>query len=136
MAAKEPLEHVVRDASFPWRPSEAHLTECGLISGNVAAISLEEMRAKIKRQGPQRASFTSCMTCWQVATRHKPWDVDPVDAVRREAWAGRPGDGDRFRLELLAIAALIYNHKEEFEGYVDGLSQTVDLSERRRGRRR
>jgi hypothetical protein len=127
----EPLDHIRRGASVPWRAIEDHLTECGLMAANVPAITLDEMRAKIKRQGVQRAGLSSCMTCWNLATRYQGWDEDPTQAIRREVF-GSLHSLERFRLELRAIAALIANHPEEFQKYIDSLGMTVDLTRRRR----
>jgi hypothetical protein len=126
-------EHVVRSASLPWRAADDGLTECGLSVPGRKVITLEEVRTKIRVQGKIRAAMTTCMTCAQTATRYRPWAEDPVDAMHREV-LGRRGDGERFKRELWALAALVEAHPEEFHGFLDGLDQTADLAARRRAK--
>lgn len=128
-----PVEHVIRVASFPWRPPEDQLTECGQVAASHTSLTRDEMRTKVKVQGIQRAALSTCMTCLTVAARSKTWEEDPVAAVRRIVHAGRD---DQFRAELWAIAALIDRHRDEFQGYLDGLAQTTDLTQRRQAKKR
>jgi hypothetical protein len=133
-----PVEHVLRPR-LPWR-SGLDLTECGRPLGDWAVITREAFLAKVRRQGRQRAAMTTCMTCWETATRWAAWDEDPVQAVVREAesrWR-RNGGRERDRLlrdELLALAALAEAHRAEFDGLLAGLGDTVRLSDARRARR-
>lgn len=133
-----PLEHVER-VTPPWRLQ--HVTECGLPVEGHPVISRAGFVAKVKAQGKQRAAMTTCMTCWDSAGRNEPWDESPVESLIRECerhrWAGRSGqrDPDQFRRELLAIAALIEAHRDEFDDMVAGLGDTVRLSDRRAQRR-
>lgn len=135
-----PLEHVER-VTPPWRRDL--VTECGLPVAGHPVISRDAFIAKVKSQGKQRSAMTTCMTCWDSAVRNQPWDENPVKSLIREAerhrWAGRGRDGrdvERFRRELLAIAALIEAHRDEFDDMVAGLGETVRLSDRRAERRR
>lgn len=146
-----PIEHVQRPQP-PWRLDTAPLTECGRLSGQSTVISRDELIAKVKRLGQQRAAFTTCMTCWDKCRTNAGWDVDPVECLMREAaryqWATRyhrwhPDEeasaktaaGLRFRDELLAIAVLIDAHRDEFEQLVSGIGDAVRLDEKRQARR-
>jgi hypothetical protein len=125
------LDHV-RRPPLPWRDDK--LTECGLAVVGRPTISRDEFVARVKQQGKQRSAMTTCMTCWHTAARWPTWDQDPVQAIARETYQGRRGD-DHFRDELRAIAALIEAHRDEFDGYLHGLTQTVALDDRRAARR-
>lgn len=127
------LEHVIRRASLPWRPPATWRTECGKPATEHASISYDDFVFKIRKQGQQRASLSTCMTCWTTASRYQPWSVDPVDALRREVQLGR--DPGTLRHELWAIAALIDAHRDEFDAYLQGLQQTTDLAARRQAKR-
>lgn len=134
MVDKPVIEHVIRRASLPWRPANDQLTECGKSARDYTSITYDVFTRKVRIQGQQRASMSTCMTCWNTATRYQTWAVDPVDAIRREVY-GMRGDSDTFRRELWAIAALIDAHRDEFDNYLTGLSQTTDLATRRRAKR-
>lgn len=55
------------------------------------------------------------------------------DSTReRDLWERR----ERLRAELQAVAALVDAHREEFDAYLSGLSETVNLTERRNTKRR
>jgi hypothetical protein len=150
-----PIEHAVRPQP-PWRTT-ALLTECGRPVDSVTVITRDQLIAKVKRQGQQRAAFTTCMVCWHKCRHNHAWDVDPVGCLMREAaryehasrlriyFGGnelrdaaesqRAADASRFRDELFAIAALIEAHRPEFDGYCEGLAATGNLTERRTARR-
>jgi hypothetical protein len=127
----EELEHV-RRPNLPWRSSD--LTECGLDT-NRPTITREQLRAKWKRQGQQRAAMTTCMTCLSTARRWPSWDEDPVGCLGREAYLGE-SHGDAFRIELRAIALLIAAHREEFDQAVRDLNAAPTLDDLRRQRQR
>lgn len=143
----EPLAHVLR-AALPWRDGPV-LTECGKLPGDgMPVLTKHELAARIKRDGQQRTSLQTCMTCWATASRRRAvsWEVSPVEVIAREAsWAQTFNPGEvrpdpaaiRFRDELLAIAELVSRHREEFDGLVQGIAATPSLADRRRqGRRR
>lgn len=130
---KPVVEHIVRAASLPWRPADDRLTECGKSSAGYPSITREEFDKKLRLQGQQRAAMSTCMTCWNTATRWKSWAVDPVDAMSRECY-GMRGDRDQLRKELWALAELVDRHREEFDGFLHGLEQTADLAARRRAK--
>lgn len=134
MVDKPEVEHIIRAASLPWRPPQQHLTECGRPVAGYPSISLEDFKRKLSVLGKQRCSMTTCITCWNTATRYQPWTVDPVDAIRREVY-GMRGDDERFRKELWALAALVVAHRDEFDDYLAGLDKTTDLTRRRRDKR-
>lgn len=115
---KEPVDHIVRPR-LPWRTEEGLLVECGYNAASVKAISREEYRARVKDLGRQRAAMLTCMTCAQTCERHKAWDEDPRQAVGREVEWEAPyygkERGEKLKDELLAIAALVATHREEFD---------------------
>jgi hypothetical protein len=134
MVDKPIIEHVTRRASMPWRHADTHLTECGKPVRDHQSITFDDFTRKVRVQGRLRASMSTCMTCWQTATRYQPWNVDPVDAIRREVH-GMRGDSDAFRHELWALATLVEAHRAEFDDYITGLRHTTDLASRRRAKR-
>lgn len=148
-----PIDHIAR-AHPPWRDPSLGLSECGLPVANHPVVSLDEAVRRFRTLGRQRAAFTLCMTCVETAQRRSwvgrggerhealTWDSDPAAVIEREAQNAtgyRWGSGDRpldrlgalFRRELRAMAALVAAHPEEFEGYVAGLDETVDLASAR-----
>jgi len=142
-----PLEHVIRSRP-PWRRG-GDLTECGKPVAGRPVITRDAFLAKVRAQGKQRSAMTTCMTCWDTASRHPSWDENPVASLVREArqfeWArfedspAMSGPGPKsisFRDELIAIAALIEAHPDEFDELLTGLRDTVRLDEARRNRRR
>jgi len=126
-----PRDHVCRP-DLPWRV--ATLTECGKSIVDVAAcITRDEMAAKIKRDGVQRCAYSTCMTCMETSQRWPDWSADPVRAVERDFYGG--ARDPRLLDELRALAALVLAHREEFDGYLLGIKETVSLDEARRARR-
>jgi hypothetical protein len=130
------LHHVQRPVP-PWR--EITLTECGLDLAGRPAMSRDEFLTLVQRLGHQRASMQTCMTCWSTVRRWPEWEVDPVKSIGREVSThqniAREGNHPSFRDELYAIAALIAAHRDEFDGYLDGLSQSTSLDAARKRRR-
>ncbi len=128
-----PREHVER-TPLPWR--EVTLTECGLAVADLKKVlTIDEFRQKVSEQGQQRAAFTTCMTCWHTAIRWRDQTArtGPTDALERELH--RADTRRELERELYAIAALIEAHREEFDAFVAGLEQTVDLADLRAQRR-
>lgn len=130
MSNQAPTRGHVRRPDLPWR--ESRMTECGRPLSDVAeVVSRAEAIARIKRDGMQRASLFLCMTCLSTARNHPEWDSDPVKALAREFF----GAADpRLRDELLALGALAAAHREEFDGFLNGIGDTVDLAAVRRRR--
>lgn len=127
-----PLDHIMRP-DLPWRV--AVTTECGKAAKNVkSVIGREAFNERLKKYGRQRTAFTVCMTCAATANRWADFRLNPVDALRREVYGGRTED--QFEDELRAIAALVEAHREEFDQYLSGLKQTVQLLDRAGRRRR
>lgn len=144
--ADQPIEHVQRSQP-PWRRDASLLTQCGRPSDECAVITRDVLLAKVKKLGQQRASFSTCMTCWSKCRHDDAWDADPVTCLLREAerhemaaqvlrW--HPGDAEnnarmgaarRFRDELLAIAILVDAHRDEFDSLVAGLGGAVRLDQ-------
>jgi hypothetical protein len=87
----EVLDHVKRPP-LPWRDEQ--LTECGKRIIDVAScVTRDEVIAKVKKQGKQRAAMSTCMTCWQTTARHRDWAASPCDVIARwlekVSWAER-----------------------------------------------
>lgn len=133
MKKADQLDHV-RRPDLPWRVATS--TECGRDADTVPCISRDELLARLADFGQARTSLTTCMTCWQTSARWKTFDQDPVDALRREVYAGRMGEEERFGAELRALAALHAAHREEFDEFLAGLAETVSMAELRARRRR
>jgi hypothetical protein len=126
---KEPVDHIMRP-SLPWRPPTAAITECGYDASKVKALTREEFFQREKDLGKQRTAMLTCMTCSDTARRWKSWEDDPRQAMDREiAWEwgngyrAREDRGERLKDELIAIAALIEAHREEFENTIATNSQ-------------
>lgn len=115
---KQPVDHILRPR-LPWRSEDdTALTECGYEASQVKTLTRPEFTARLKDMGEQRCALFTCMTCSQTAQRWSTWDEDPRKALDREiawecAWA-RSARGQRLKDELLAIAALIEAHPDEF----------------------
>ena len=123
------IEHVARPA-LPWRDDS--LTECGKTTSGRPIISRGALVEKVKQQGQARAAMTTCMTCWQTASRWRNWAEAPSEVMKREVpqWYQGP-KAERLDAELRAIAALIEAHRDEFDGYLAGLGEATDLTARR-----
>lgn len=127
--SREPLEHLERPP-LPWRAER--VTECRLPVESFPCLTREEFSAKFRRLGQQRAAMTTCMNCWHTAGRWSTWDENPVDRIQRETYGGRADEDGTFRLELLAIAALVEAHREEFDSLLAGLGSVTRLTKKRR----
>lgn len=116
---KEPVDHIIRP-SLPWRlDGVGAITECGYDASQVKSLTRPEFFQRLKDLGTQRTAMLTCMTCSDTARRWGTWDDDPRRALEREiTWECgyyRSNDrGSRMKDELLAIAALIEAHREEF----------------------
>lgn len=128
---KEPVDHILRP-HLPWRsPTEGAITECGYDATKVKALTREEFFQREKDLGKQRTAMLTCMTCSDTARRWGRWGDDPRLALQREIewerghnyWArARDDRGELLKDELLAIAALIEAHRDEFDAHI---SETV-----------
>lgn len=124
---KEPVDHIERPR-LPWRDAGT-ATECGYDASKVKTITREEFLRREKDLGTQRNAMITCMTCLHTARRWGTWDDDPRMALQRELeWEGsgrwsRRGRGERLKDELLAIAALVDAHRDEFDGLVTATEQ-------------
>lgn len=121
---KEPVDHIVRP-SLPWRDPGTAITECGYDASKVKALTREEFFQRLKEFGQQRTAILTCMTCSDTARRWGTWTDDPRKAMEREilwehggGYRARTDRGDRLREELVAIAALISAHAEEFDSII------------------
>lgn len=148
------LDHLAR-CLLPWRVAEDALTECGRPVTEVQSIATaDEIRARIKRVGQARASFTVCMTCVDRVRYAHSWELDPISLLARDikrvgefysSYAPRADakptehrrHAERVALtaELRALAALAAAHPDEFRGYITGLAEATDLTARRQQRR-
>jgi hypothetical protein len=134
MTSDKPLDHV-RRPDLPWRTSTT--TECGRPVKDVAGcIERDDLLARLKTHGKQRTGMLTCMTCWQTAARWGTFDADPVQAIYREVYGASSRGNEAFAGELRALAALAEKYRDEFDGYVAGLEETVSLDARRRAVRR
>jgi hypothetical protein len=128
---KEPVDHILRPR-LPWRAAEDAITECGYDALEVRTLTREAYEARYKELGRQRTAMLTCMTCSDAHARWGRWADDPRQAMSREIdWEvkwGREVAGREQRLkdELLAIAALIDAHRDEFDQLVDTLKRRRD----------
>lgn len=129
----EVLDHVER-AVLPWRAPDGR-TECGRLPAEVkgSILTIEELVARYKNHGQQRTALTTCMICFDRARYNARWDQNPVGVLQRECQRSR--DSDLFLRELRALAALVAEHRDEFDGYVAGLAETTSLAAARAKRR-
>lgn len=120
----EPVDHILRPL-LPWRDNAA-VTECGFDASKVNTLTRDEFFRRERDMGKQRASMLTCMTCSQTAHRWGTWDDDPRLALHREIEWERGGNyyrertsrGQLLRDELVAVAALIAAHRDEFDAAV------------------
>ena len=136
---KTPVDHILRPL-LPWRsPDEGAITECGYDASKVSTLTRAEFEARVKDMGKQRAAMFTCMTCADTARRWASWEDDPRLAIAREAewergsayWRSRDDRGRRLKDELLAIAALIEAHREEFDATIAADKQRREWLERK-----
>lgn len=138
---KEPVDHILRPA-LPWRAGDGAITECGYDASKVKVLTRPEYVARFKELGRQRCAMLTCMTCADTAARWGTWDDDPRTALEREvAWEGagrrwHEDRGQRLKDELVAIAALIEAHREEFDGLVATREQRRDWLEKKAAKER
>lgn len=130
---KEPVDHILRP-QLPWR-TDAGITECGYDASKVKVLTRTEYFERRKDLGQQRSAMLTCMTCSNTAARWAAWEDDPRTAIGREidwetAWR-RTDRGELLRDELLAIAALIEAHREEFDAHVAQTQQRRSWNERK-----
>lgn len=128
MSATNPIDHVLR-ALPPW-DDQTFTTECGRDDVAGKLLTRDQFVAKIAEQGQQRSAMTTCMTCWNTASKYRPWNVSPTETMAR--WLGPGWRSDEHDVELRAIAALIEAHRDEYDGYIHGVDQAEDLGARRR----
>jgi len=129
---KEPVDHVIRP-SLPWR-RDIGITECGYDASKVKAITRQEFFQRVKDLGQQRCAMLTCMTCSDTTRRYGAWEDDPRTAIGREVtwergehWGrGRNDRGTALKDELIAIAALVEAHREEFENILQANTQRRD----------
>ena len=117
---KEPVDHIVRPR-LPWRSAgDGEITECGFDASKVKTLTRAEFFQRLKDYGQQRTALLTCMTCSDTARRWESWENDPRQALAREIhwergeWRPRTDRGQRLHDELIAIAALVEAHRDEF----------------------
>lgn len=130
----EPLTHIIR-TELPWRRGVDTRTECGLRADSYPSVTRDEAVARVRKMGQQRSAMFFCMTCLYTADRWRPWEVDPVDAIRRDANSVAE-IREALHEDLFAIALLIEAHRQEFDELLAGLRATVDLGKLRAQKRR
>jgi hypothetical protein len=132
---KEPVDHIIRPR-LPWR-SGGDITECGYDATKVKALTREEYVQRFQELGQQRCAMFTCMTCADTTRRWGTWDDDPRTALAREiTWEGagrrwREDRGQRLKDELLAIAALIDAHQDEFAARVSEIGRRREWLEKK-----
>ncbi len=126
------LDHVRRPQP-PWRDDEK--TECGRDIDR-ETISRDQLLARLKDMGLQRASMTVCMTCLETARRHTTWDRSPAGVLARDVNFWRSEQGRQVDLELRALGMLFEAHREEFFETLAALANATPLTEARSRRRR
>lgn len=136
---KEPVDHILRPR-LPWRrPDEGAITECGYDASKVKTLTRAEFFQREKDLGKQRTAMLTCMTCRDTVRRWGTWDDDPRLAIGREVewergaayWHSRDDRGQRLKDELIAIAALIEAHRDEFEATITANEQRRDWLEKK-----
>ena len=124
---KEPVDHIKRP-QLPWR-TDAGITECGYNASSVPTLTRDAYWERRKTMGQQRTALLTCMTCADTASRWGTWEDDPLQAMQREIeWEAGRGyrrrdRGERLRDELVAIAALIEAHRDEFDALISESEQ-------------
>ena len=121
---KVSIVHVTRP-NLPWRVDD--LTECGLPAAGHPVISRDEFLTRLTKFGKQRTAMTTCMTCFNTAFDHPTWNEDPVKCIAREVRVWYGPRTKRFKRELLAIAALVARHREEFDELMKDQEEIVPL---------
>lgn len=128
---KEPVDHILRP-QLPWRDSAA-ITECGYDASKVQTLTRHEFFERLKEFGQQRTAMLTCMTCSDTAKNWGTWEDDPRRALEREikwewglGYRAREDRGQLLRDELMAVAALVEAHREEFDAHVLATQQRRD----------
>jgi hypothetical protein len=136
---KEPVDHILRPR-LPWRsPDAPAVTECGYNAAKVQTITREQFFDREKNLGRQRTAMLTCMTCSSTASRWGTWEDDPRTALQREIawehngpyWSPRNDRGQLLKDELLAIAALIEAHRQEFDDHIAKSEQQREWLEKK-----
>lgn len=120
---KEPVDHILRP-QLPWR-DEPGMTECGYDATKVATLTREQFAARLKELGERRSTMLTCVTCSDTFRRWATWEGDPRKALGREidwetggSYYRRQDRGWRLHDELLAIAAIVKEHRAVFDEMV------------------
>lgn len=136
---KEPVDHILRP-NLPWRQQDEAVTECGFDASKVKTLTREQYFDRVKDLGQQRTAMLTCMTCSTTAQNWGTWESDPRQAILREAeWEGARWrrnsnkNGTRLRDELVAIAALIEAHRDEFDAILDENNARREWLEKKAG---
>lgn len=140
MDADEPLHHIER-SNLPWH--DERKTECGLDPRGVPTWTRGEAIAQARKLGRQRFSLFCCMTCTGTVERHSTWEQDPASCLVRFAERNtlrgsryqQNRQAERFAAELRAIAAMIEQHRDEFDERVSGLLDAASLDKARDAKR-
>lgn len=130
---KQPVDHILRP-QLPWR-TDGGVTECGYDASQVKTLTRAEYFERLKEYGQQRASLFTCMTCADTARRWGTWEDDPRRALEREVqwecgWS-RSDRGQQLRDELVAMASLVAEHRQEFDEHIERMQQQRAWNERK-----
>ena len=134
--------HIIAE-TWPWRTPD--LTECGRAIEDVARTCTLGEAAQIQQTARSKtvASLVLCQTCMDTCGRHywTTWRMNPMGLVNRltthhhvRAAESSPRI-DRMNIELRAIAALIAEHRDEFDAYIIGVQATTPLDAARKTRK-
>lgn len=128
---KPAVDHVMRDP-LPWR--DVALTECGLVPG-ANTLSRDQFAARINDLGQQRAAMVTCMTCFNTVRNWPTWLQDPAKRLARDAYRPSGPEYEQLNSELIAMAALVEAHRDEFDAMMAGLEETASFADAARRRR-
>lgn len=129
---KERVDHIQR-LPLPWRVQT--ITECGLPIEAHPVISRADLKKRVADLGQQRSAYTTCMTCWNRIGRY-PWNKQDetlgalIDYLSQASWGGARDQEatDLMRSEIEALTALIAAHRDEWDEFIAGKAETVDLA--------
>jgi hypothetical protein len=120
---KDPVDHILRP-QLPWR-DDPGMTECGYDSTKVTTLDRAEYAERLKSLGRQRAAMMTCMTCSGTYERWARWEDDPRRCIGREvewecgsSYYRNSDRGWRLHDELVAIAAIVKDHRAVFDAMV------------------
>lgn len=124
IATKTRLFHIAR-ATVPWRDDE--LTECGrpLAGLPVVITRADYLERNPANPGRYQLLADGCRVCQETAIKYRSWSAKPTDVLARACETelfvrtARVGSFGRLDQELLALAALVDRHRDEYRLLLD-----------------